>query len=346
MSEKAETKAKHEIYELRQMQSLSLDSKIRMTDLRIRNFVEKYGEDKVFVSLSGKDSSVLLHRVRQQYPHIPGVFINTGLEYSCVRRCALEKENVIEINPNKSFKEILINYGYPVIGKEVAQCIKEARKGIKNNDGTYQYRIDRLNGTYRDKDGKLSPYNMPKWKFLLDAPFLISHECCTFTKKEPSKEYEELTGKYPIMGTMACESRNRTANWLEKGCNVYDTERPMSRPISFWTENDIFEYILKYKVVVPSIYGDPYIKKQTPERTEYSTTGAKRTGCTFCLFGITKDTERFLRLKAEEPKKYPYVMGGGAFDPADGMWKPNDEGLGFKFVIDWLNEHGNLNIKY
>lgn len=27
------------------------------------------------------------------------------------------------------------------------------------------------------------------------------------------------------------------------------------------------------------------------------------------------------------------------------MWQPY-KGLGYKFVIDWLNEHGGLNIRY
>lgn len=75
-----------------------------------------------------------------------------------------------------------------------------------------------------------------------------------------------------------------------------------------------------------------------------TTTGAKRTGCVFCMFGITQDTERFLRLKEVEPKKYDYVMRGGKFDEK-GLWIPHN-GLGYKFVIDWLNEHGNMDIKY
>ena len=77
---------------------------------------------------------------------------------------------------------------------------------------------------------------------------------------------------------------------------------------------------------------------------ELTTTGAKRTGCVFCMFGITQDTERFLRLKEVEPKKYDYIMRGGKFDE-QGLWIPYN-GLGYKFVIDWLNEHGNLDIKY
>ena len=75
-----------------------------------------------------------------------------------------------------------------------------------------------------------------------------------------------------------------------------------------------------------------------------ATTGVGRTGCVFCMFGITQDTERFLRLKEAEPNKYDYVIRGGKFDN-EGMWIPHN-GLGYKFVIDWLNEHGGLDIKY
>lgn len=36
-------------------------------------------------------------------------------------------------------------------------------------------------------------------------------------------------------------------------------------------------------------------------------------------------------------------ISGGKFD--NGKWVPYN-GLGYKFVIDWINKHGNLNIKY
>lgn len=35
---------------------------------------------------------------------------------------------------------------------------------------------------------------------------------------------------------------------------------------------------------------------------QYETTGCKRTGCVFCLFGIRQDLERISRLQKEEPK--------------------------------------------
>lgn len=50
-------------------------------------------------------------------------------------------------------------------------------------------------------------------------------------------------------------------------------------------------------------------------------------------------------MKATHPKQYDFVMRGGEFD-GEGMWIPGKNGLGFGFVIEWLNENGNLDIKY
>lgn len=65
-------------YELRQMQSLPLELKIIKSTQRIREWYE-YWDGQVYVSFSGgKDSTVLLHLVRQQYPEVPAVFVDTG----------------------------------------------------------------------------------------------------------------------------------------------------------------------------------------------------------------------------------------------------------------------------
>lgn len=67
------------------------------------------------------------------------------------------------------------------------------------------------------------------------------------------------------------------------------------------------------------------------------TTGCERTGCMFCGYGchLEKSPGRFERMKITHPKQYEYIM------------KPwDDGGLGFKEIIDWINEHGNLNIRY
>ena len=58
---------KHEIWELKQMQSMPLDIKIKMTETRIRDWYEYWGGE-VYVSFSGgKDSTVLLDIVRRLF---------------------------------------------------------------------------------------------------------------------------------------------------------------------------------------------------------------------------------------------------------------------------------------
>ena len=119
---------KHTISDLYQMQSLPLSAKIRMTEYRIREWVEYYGDDGVYVSFSGgKDSTVLLDIARKMYPKIGAVYVDTGLEYPEVREFVKQYENVEIIRPKMNFRQIIIKYGYPMIGKEVAGCVYGAR---------------------------------------------------------------------------------------------------------------------------------------------------------------------------------------------------------------------------
>lgn len=54
--------------ELKMLQALPLDLKIRRTQQRIREWVDYWGKDHVCVSFSGgKDSTVLLHIVRDMF---------------------------------------------------------------------------------------------------------------------------------------------------------------------------------------------------------------------------------------------------------------------------------------
>lgn len=126
---------KHTISDLYQMQSLSLGSKIRMTEQRIRGWVDEYGEDGVYVSFSGgKDSIVLLHIARRLYPDIKAVFVDTGLEYPEVRQFVKKFKNVDWIRPKMTFRQVIERYGYPFISKEVSETVDYARKYVKSLD--------------------------------------------------------------------------------------------------------------------------------------------------------------------------------------------------------------------
>lgn len=121
--------AKHTMEELRQWQALPLSVKLLMTKERIRQWVNEFGEDGVCVSFSGgKDSTVLLHIVRSMYPNVKAVFSNTGLEYPEIQKFVRGFDNAETIRPEKSFRDVILECGYPLIGKEVAEAIYYARR--------------------------------------------------------------------------------------------------------------------------------------------------------------------------------------------------------------------------
>lgn len=333
---------KHEAYELKQMQSLPLKYKILMSQQRIQDWYE-YWNGNVYVSRSGgKDSDVLGHIVKEMYPDVPQVFVDTGLEYDSVRLHGEEIADII-LRPKMSFVQVITQYGYPVISKEISLKVNRIQR---NPNSAYKKFFD---GSEKGK----SIFDHSSYNWLLKAPFRISDKCCDVMKKTPIKTYEKESENKPFIGTLADESRLRKTKWLQYGCNAFDKKNPSSQPLSFWNGQDILQYINQKNIKMAEVYGDliykdeddmPYSNDLFTSLMTLELTGEKRTGCIFCLFGIRQDTDRFLRLKETEPKKYDYVMRGGKFDE-QGMWIPH-QGLGYKFVIDWLNEHGNLNIKY
>lgn len=313
-----------------EFQSYPLFLKLKLTEDRIKGWYKSFGGD-VYVSRSGgKDSDVLGDIVQRLYPDVPQVFIDTGLEWMSVQKHGKEIADVV-LRPQMNFIQVIQKYGYPVMSKEVAQRVYEARQ---NPTGRIMERFGDC-----EHNRKYPSFSMERYAWLLDAPFKISHKCCEINKKRPARKYEKETGFKPIVATMASESRLRKSDWLRHGCNAFDAKRPMSKPLSFWTEQDVLQYIKEYNLEIADVYGDIVEKDGC-----LCTTGANRTGCIWCLFGIRQDSDRLLRLKELEPKRYEFVLGGGEF--VDGFWQPNKEGLGYKFVIDWLNEHGNMGIKY
>lgn len=257
---------------------------------------------------------MLLHLVRKIYPNTPALFIDTGLEFPEVRAFALSQENVIVKKPEMNFRKVIETYGYPAISKSEAAKIRK----LRHSNLSDRYRNYLLNGDERGKYGMLSK----KWQYLITAPFDISEKCCDIMKKKPAKQFERETGLKPYIGTMACESSRRTVKWLSLGCNVFQRS-VSSSPLSFWTEQDILQYLLKYDIPYASVYGE-IIEKEG----ELFTTGEKRTGCVFCMFGchLEKEPNRFQRLKQTHPKLWEYCMKN---------WDKG--GLGERGVLEYIN---------
>lgn len=172
--------------DLIKMQSVPLEVKILMTQRRIREWVSEFGADGVYVSFSGgKDSTVLLQLVRELYPEVKAVFINTGLEYPEIQKFAMSFDNVKVLYPEMRFKEVISTFGYPMISKEISQKIFEARRAERNgNYNSYAHR--QFAGTYVSKNGKTNQLSVKKYQPLLNVDFNIAHKCCNVMKKSPA----------------------------------------------------------------------------------------------------------------------------------------------------------------
>ena len=314
----------HDAQRLKELQSLPLWRKIQITQTRIIEWYQYY-EGKVYIAFSGgKDSTVLVNIVRKIYPDIECVFVDTGLEYSAVRDFVKTIENVIWLKSEMRFDEVIKKYGYPLGSKRIALYIEYGRKALERGDiKQYKKYVEGLN---ENSDGTTYTY-MPlskKMKKLFDSDIKVSSKCCGIMKEKPLNNYAKLTKKKPITAIMASESNRRKNAWIKTGCNAFDGINSISKPMSFWTENDVLEYINTYKIPYASVYGD-IIKN---ENEKYLTTGEHRTGCVFCGFGchLEKSPNRFERLKKIDKPKWEYCMRS-----------IEEDGLGMGKVLDYIN---------
>lgn len=281
-----------DIKELRERQGWSLEQKIDHSLGVIDQFYSRLG-GKVYVSFSGgKDSTIVLWLARKIYPDIKAVFCNTGNEYPDIVRFVRETKsggaNLDIIYPKLKPKEVLANYGFPLISKEVSESIYD----VKTNP--YSKHSQRLFGIIR---ANYQPRIADKYKHLLDVDYKVSAKCCTKLKKEPFKRFEKETGLSPILGNMASESRLRETQYrVQGGCNVFKEGvkgRNISRPLSIWLEQDVWNCIERYKIPIADIYRK----------------GAMRTGCMFCGYGCQFADDNRLRLvHSMYPKMYDMFM--------------------------------------
>lgn len=320
------------INELRLMQNYPLELKIMKTKQRIREWVSEFGEDGVYVAFSGgKDSTVLLHIVRSLYPNVEGVFANTGNEFPEIVQFVRKQENIKWVRPRKSFSRIIKEEGYPIISKKTSRMLRDLKNPTSKNVKIRKlylsnYALNKFGGlrVKVGKDKKLSLVKNNSFKlankhrYLIDSPFKITEKCCNYLKKYPMQDYERATGKKPIIGTQASESKMRESAYLQSGCNNFKGGK--CQPLGFWKEQDILEYIYTYKLEIASVYGDVII-----ENGEFRTTGESRTGCVACGFGCgmwrNDEENRYLRLEQTHPKMHKYVI----------------ETLGFGGVLDYMN---------
>lgn len=297
--------------------ALPLDEKIQWAiDVYCQFYMMMDG--KVYSSFSGgKDSQVLVDIIERLHsgqfepknnnskviwetlilgkPSPSKVFCDTGLEYPEIRKHVKTFDNVVWMKPKMKFPDVVKTFGFAVASKDVAQKVSEiiTTKSVK-------LLSKRLFGDSKG-NGKLPD----KWRKLLVAPFKVSGKCCDIFKKEPFRRYERLTGKKPIQGTTVEESTLRVTSYRKTGCNSFESGRERSRPLSIWTEDDVWAYAKNHVLR----FADSYYEREVDGKTLPALT---RTGCMFCLFGIHLDPKnkpnRFQLMKESHPRQYKFCI--------------------------------------
>lgn len=340
--------------DLSTMQAWPLARKIQVTQTRLLEWKAKFS-GQIYISFSGgKDSTVLADLAARVYAANPNekdpltlAFVNTGLEYPEIQKFVpsfadwLRTTYKIPVKletlyPEMTFPEVLSKYGYPVIGKEVAKTVHYAKRGGK-------WAVYRLKGL--ENHGKPSQFNerFKRYAHMIDAPFELSSYCCDVMKKRPAHKYATKTGRKAVLGTMAEESALRQSAWLLYGCNAFEANTPKSAPLSFWTNQDILQYLKMTGIPFAPVYGeiiaaDPQTNLFEDRPQKLITTKCEQTGCMYCMFGIMRDKEpnRFQRMKQTHPKQYAYCIGGGHFE--NGLLKPDKTGLGLGVILDYIGK--------
>ena len=316
--------------QLKEFRALPLTRKINLTKTRLIEWYQMH-DNKCYVSFSGGKDSTVVADLTAQVCKTLGCkltlwFSDTGLEYPEIKehvksyanylrdRYGIEVDLIIDFPKDKNgkriwFKDVIHKYGYPIISKDVAEMVGRVQRNgeISRRTGKKSMAAKLLDNEELMPDGNLSKFNIPQWKFLVNADFPISGACCKIMKKNPGKRFNKESGLFPIIGTMTEESMQRRNKWLQNGCNAFDGDHPSSRPISFWTEQDVLAYIALNELPIASVYGDVVFDESA---LKYYTTGVKRSGCVFCGLGAHKETRpnRFDVLKETHPELYDYCM--------------------------------------
>lgn len=238
----------------------------------IKTTINKYGEEKFYISFSGgKDSTVLHYLVDMALPDnkIPRVFSNTGIEYEhivkFVKEMAEQDDRFITIYPHKNIKKTLEEVGYPFKSKEHSTKLGEFQKGNKPQSVMKYANIDGSN------DG--SRYACPKiLRFQFDDDYLlrISEKCCHELKKKPFKKWSQENGKSITMTGMRAQEGGQREHM---NCIVTKKDKVVKfHPLAVITEEFENWFIDKYQIKLADLYYPPF--------------NFERTGCKGCPFNL------------------------------------------------------------
>lgn len=338
--------------------------------IRAREFAEeceRRGLD-YHVSVGGLDSIVLFLFLQSIGVYAPGISVSY-LEDRSIQKVhtalGIEKlqSAVREVRPDGTKirwakPQIIQEFGFPVLSKEIAAKIELMQNPSEKNKTVRHAIITGETGEYggwqKDSRMKLSK----QWLELFGGyenenegvnyqipPFKVSSKCCYYLKEKPCDDWAKEHNSVPYLGMMASEGGRRAKALRMHGCNYFGKSVIRSAPFAIFGRQDILKLALEmdeyYKqnwqkfnpnchldTIVPEIYGE--IAKD--EDGTLRTTGAQRTGCSMCGFGvhIEKRPHRFDLLRERNPKEWEYWMYKCVTDEKTG------EQYGWGRVLDYI----------
>lgn len=322
------------------LQSLPYEIKVRKAKQRIREFIQ--GCDNLgyntHVSVGGLDSITLLCLIRSMNIDIPAVSVSLLEDKSIVQ--VHKQLGVIMLRPLKNKHEILQEEGFPVISKKIATKIMALQDPTEAN-ATIRHAI--ITGECGEKGhfATNSRMQLPqKWLELFGGyenenegtnyktpPFRVSSKCCEIMKERPCDMWAKEHNSKPFLGLMASEGGRRQDALEEHGCNYFGKTTIRSAPFAPFLRQDLLQLALDLNVPVPKIYGS--IERDLDGNLY--TTGAQRTGCEMCGFGIhmEKRPHRFDKLYDRNPKAWDYWLNRCCTDE-------NGNQYGWGLVLDYI----------
>lgn len=310
-----------------------------------------------YVAVGGLDSIVLFLFLRSIGINVPAISVSS-LEDKSIQK--VHKALGVQSLPSAKKEdekawtkvEVIKTFGYPILSKEIAGKISLLQRPTPENATVRHAIITGETGEYGGFQKNSRMKMSQKWleKFggadperaalgYQAAPFKVSDRCCYYLKEKPCNDYAKESGRFPYMGLMASEGGRRQKALMIHGCNYISKGTKRSAPFAIFMRDDLLHLALEMdawyhdhwsefsdthlETIVPEIYGGIIEGKDG----KLMTTGAQRTGCSLCCFGIhlEKRPHRFDLLRERNPKEWQfwmYDMGfGEVLDYIGVKWK-------------------------
>lgn len=251
------------------------------------------------------------------------------------------------LRPLKTKVEVIRDYGWPVLSKEISGKISLLQHPSEKNQTVRHAIVTGETGEYGGNQKHSRMKMSQKWlnKFggadaegaalgYQAAPFLVSDRCCYYLKEKPCDDWAKEHHSVPYLGLMASEGGRRQKSLMMHGCNYWGKSTIRSAPFAIFSRQDLLQLALDLHVPVPSEYGTIVRDDDGTLRT----TLAQRTGCSMCGFGIHLENRphRFDRLYAQNPREWEYWMHHVVQDE-NGTWYGWDRVLDY-IGVGWIPE--------